>query len=35
MYPQGEYRNNNDHVTEAVDRQFSDDNIRATPWWIK
>ncbi|NGP90128.1 SusD/RagB family nutrient-binding outer membrane lipoprotein [Fodinibius halophilus] len=37
IYPQSEYQNNNDHVSEAISRQFGDgnDKIRATPWWLK
>jgi hypothetical protein len=35
MYPQSEYRNNNDHASEAVSRQFSSDDIRAVSWWLK
>lgn len=34
-YPQSEYRNNNDHVSEAVSRQFGSDDIRAVSWWLK
>lgn len=37
MYPQSEYDNNMANVVEAVKRQYGqdNDNIHATPWWIK
>lgn len=33
-YPQSEYRNNGEHLSQAISRQFSSDNIRAVPWWL-
>ncbi|MFH5832077.1 SusD/RagB family nutrient-binding outer membrane lipoprotein [Halalkalibaculum sp. DA384] len=35
IYPQSEYQNNNANVSAAIERQFSSDNIRAVPWWLK
>lgn len=37
IYPQSEYQNNNQNVSEAITRQFGagNDKIRATPWWLK
>ncbi|MDR8391979.1 SusD/RagB family nutrient-binding outer membrane lipoprotein [Aliifodinibius sp. S!AR15-10] len=34
IYPQSEYQNNNQNVSEAISRQFGEgnDTIRATPW---
>lgn len=34
-YPQSEYRNNGEHLSQAISRQFSSDNIRAVPWWLE
>lgn len=37
IYPQSEYQNNNQHVSEAISHQFGEGNdvIRAIPWWLK
>lgn len=37
IYPQSEYQNNNQHVSDAINRQFGEGNdaIRAIPWWLK
>lgn len=36
MYPQSEYNQNTQHVSDAIQRQFNgNDNIHSTPWWLK
>ncbi len=37
MYPNAEYQNNTDNVTEAITRQFGagNDNTREVPWWLQ
>lgn len=37
MYPNAEYLNNTDHVTEAISSQFGagNDNTRELTWWLK
>jgi len=37
MYPTSEYQNNSANVTTAITNQYgeSNDNIRATPWWLQ
>lgn len=37
IYPQSEYQNNNEHVSEAITRQFGEGNdvIRAVAWWLR
>lgn len=36
MYPQAEYNTNGDHVSEAIQRQFSGaDNIHSKTWWVQ
>ena len=36
QYPSSEYNRNQEHLQEALDRQFSgSDNIRGISWWLK
>ncbi|WP_038267826.1 SusD/RagB family nutrient-binding outer membrane lipoprotein [Zhouia amylolytica] len=37
IYPQGEYLQNTQNVSEAITRQFGEgnDKIRETPWWLQ
>src|SRR5690606_31057991 len=36
MYPQSEYNQNTQQVSDAIQRQFNgNDNIHSTPWWLK
>jgi hypothetical protein len=36
MYPNEEYQNNTQNVSDAISRQFGgDDNTREIPWWLE